>query len=155
MVILNIPIFFNCFLCYCRIILKFIWKSAERQTNKDENTDNLICSCFFMRHTFQYSWWRHQMEIFSALLAICAGNSRVNSPHKGLWRGALTFSLISAWMNGWVNDGDAGDLRRHHAHYDVTVMILVASFQFDGPDTDSPMVLFLSKGFWQCINHML
>ena len=25
----------------------------------------------------QYSWWRHQMETFSALLAICAGNSPV------------------------------------------------------------------------------
>ena len=24
-----------------------------------------------------YSWWRHQMETFSALLAICAGNSPV------------------------------------------------------------------------------
>ena len=23
------------------------------------------------------TWWRHQMEIFSALLALCAGNSRV------------------------------------------------------------------------------
>ena len=26
---------------------------------------------------FKYSWWRHQMETFSALLAICAGNSPV------------------------------------------------------------------------------
>ena len=25
----------------------------------------------------RYSWWRHQMETFSALLAICAGNSPV------------------------------------------------------------------------------
>ena len=33
------------------------------------------------------TWWRHQMEIFSALLALCAGNSPVNSPHKGQWRG--------------------------------------------------------------------
>ena len=46
----------------------------------------------------------------------------VNSPHKGQWRGALMFSLICAWINGWVNNREAGDLRRHHAHYDVTVM---------------------------------
>ena len=46
----------------------------------------------------------------------------VNSPHKGLWRGALFFSLICAWINGWVNNRKAGDLRRHRAHYDVTVM---------------------------------
>ena len=47
----------------------------------------------------------------------------VNFPHKGQWRGALTFSLICAWINGWVNNGDAGDLRRHRAHYDVPVMV--------------------------------
>ena len=46
----------------------------------------------------------------------------VNSPHKGQWRGALSFSLICARINGWVNNGEAGDLRRHHGHYDVTVM---------------------------------
>ena len=27
-----------------------------------------------------------------------------------------------AWRNDWVNNGDTGDLRRHRAHYDVTVM---------------------------------
>ena len=27
--------------------------------------------------SFAFSWWRHQMETFSALLAICAGNSPV------------------------------------------------------------------------------
>ena len=48
--------------------------------------------------------------------------SPVNSPHKGQWRRALMFSLINTRINGWVNNGEAGDLRRHHAHYDVTVM---------------------------------
>ena len=47
-----------------------------------------------------YPWWRHQMETFSTLLAICAGNSPVpvNSPHKGQWHGAFMFSLICAWI---------------------------------------------------------
>ena len=63
-------------------------------------------------------WWRHQMETLSALLAICAGNS----PHTKASDGALVFSLICAWINGWVNNGEASDLRRHHAHYDVPVM---------------------------------
>ena len=48
--------------------------------------------------------------------------SQVNSPHKGQWRGALMFSLICVWINGWVNNREAGDLRRHCAHYDVIVM---------------------------------
>ena len=48
----------------------------------------------------------------------------VNSPHKGHWRGALVFSLICAWTNSWVNNRDAGDMRRHVAHHDVIVMTL-------------------------------
>ena len=51
--------------------------------------------------------------------------SPVNSPHKGQWRGALMFSLICAWTNGWVNNWYVGDLRRRRAHYDITVMITV------------------------------
>ena len=46
----------------------------------------------------------------------------VSSPHKGQWRGALMFSLICVWTNGWVNNHKAGDLRRYRAHYDVIVM---------------------------------
>ena len=48
--------------------------------------------------------------------------SPVNSLHKGQWRGALMFSLICARINGWVNNREAGDLRRHRAHYNVIVM---------------------------------
>ena len=52
------------------------------------------------------------METFSALLAIC----------KDQWRGALMFTLICARINGWVNNCEAGDLRRNRAHYDVIIM---------------------------------
>ena len=48
--------------------------------------------------------------------------SPVNSPYKGQWRGALMFSLICVWINGWVNNRDAGDLMRYRAHYDVIIM---------------------------------
>ena len=72
-------------------------------------------------------WWRHKTETFSALLAICAGNSPVSGefPAQSQWRGALVFSLIYAWINGWVNNREAGDLRRYRAHYDVTVMTMM------------------------------
>ena len=44
-------------------------------------------------------------------------------PHtKGQWGGALIISLICAWMNGWVNNREASDLRSHRAHYDVIMM---------------------------------
>ena len=48
--------------------------------------------------------------------------SPVNSPHKGQWRGALMLFFICVWINGWVNNREAGDLRRYRAHCDVTVM---------------------------------
>ena len=72
------------------------------------------------------TWWRHQMETFYALLAFMRGihRSPVNYPRKGQWRTALMFSLICAWINGWVNNRGAGDWWRHRAHYDVNVVLL-------------------------------
>ena len=35
------------------------------------------------------------------------------------------FLLICTWINASVHNREAGDLRRHRAHYDATVMILV------------------------------
>ena len=76
-----------------------------------------------------FTWWRHQMETFFALLALCAGNSPVTGEFtaKSQWCGALVFSLICAWISRWVNTREAGDLRRHRAHYDVIVMNLTNS----------------------------
>ena len=37
-------------------------------------------------------------------------SSQANSPCKGQWCGALMFSLICAWRNGWANKRDTGDL---------------------------------------------
>ena len=66
--------------------------------------------------------WCVQRPKYSAMSRM--SRSPVNSPHKGQWRGALMFSLICVWINDWVNNRKAGDLRRYHAHYDVTVMNL-------------------------------
>ena len=70
------------------------------------------------------AWWRHQRKHFPRYWPFVRGihRSPVNSPHKGQWRGALMFSLICAWINCWANNRKAGGLRRHRAHYDVTVM---------------------------------
>ena len=65
--------------------------------------------------------WKHFPRYWPFVRGI--HRSPVNSPHKGQWCGALIFSLICARINGWVNNGEAGDLRRHRAHYDVTVML--------------------------------
>ena len=94
---------------------------------------------------YKQRWWRHQMETFSALLALCARNSPVpvNSPHKGQWRGALMFSLICARINDWVNNREAGDLRRRRGHCDVNVMRLTNIRTWIGNDMHSFTVLYL------------
>ena len=70
------------------------------------------------------SRWRHQMDTLTRYWPYARGihRSPVNSPHIGQWRGALMFSLICAWINGWVSNRWAGDLRRHRHHNVVTVM---------------------------------
>ena len=69
--------------------------------------------------TVLHTWWRHQMETFSALLALCAGNSLVPSQ----WPVTRSFDVFFGLRNGWVNNREPGDLRRNRAHYDVTVMM--------------------------------
>ena len=80
--------------------------------------------------TLVMPWWRHQMETFSVLLGLCAGNSLVSSEFPS--RRPVTWSFdvffdLSGW-NGWVNNCEAGDLRCHHAHYDIIVMAKLSMF---------------------------
>ena len=65
--------------------------------------------------------WKHFPRYWPFVRGI--HRSPVNSRHKGQWRGALVFSLTCAWINGWINNREAGDLGRHRAHADVTVML--------------------------------
>ena len=66
--------------------------------------------------------WRYFPRYWPFVRGI--NRSPVNSPHKGQWRGASMFSLICVWINGRINNGEAGDFRRHRPHYDVIVMVI-------------------------------
>ena len=79
--------------------------------------------------------------------------SPVNSPHKGQWHGALIFSLISTRINGWVNNGEAGDLRRHRAHYEVIVMTMMTN-QNDG-SISNLQTAFLFSTIKRAVGHTL
>ena len=84
--------------------------------------------------------------------------STVNSTHIDQWREALMFSFICAWINGWVNNREAGDLGRHRAHYDVTVMhfaIVTKTGIFQPSSTSIISVTFymLTRLPWWCANH--
>ena len=61
------------------------------------------------------------METFSALLAICAGNAPITRT-KASDAELRCFFMICVWIDGWVNNREAGNLRRYRAHYEVIVM---------------------------------
>ena len=72
------------------------------------------------------TWWRHQTETFSALLVLCAGNSPVISEIPSQRPVRRSFDvLFDQFLNKWLSKTrEAGDLRRHQAHYDVIVMVI-------------------------------
>ena len=60
-------------------------------------------------------------NIFHVTSPLC-GNSPVSGEFPSQRPVALMFPLICAWINRWVNNHEAGDLRCHRAHYGVIVM---------------------------------
>ena len=95
-------------------------QQRKDQTSALLSLYELLISMPWLHHI--YHLWIHFPRYWPFVREI--HQSLVNSPHKGQWRGALMFSLISVWINGWVNNRKAGDLRRHRAHYDVIVMFI-------------------------------
>ena len=76
------------------------WSETGRYQNTSEH-DDIIKRKHFLHH---WPLW---------------GNSSITGefPSQGQWCGALMFSLISAWTNGWVNNWGAGDLRCNHTQW--------------------------------------
>ena len=69
------------------------------------------------------TWWRHQMEAFATLLAICVGNSPVTGEFPTKKPVTRSFDVFfDLRLNKRLSKQSwGGDLRRHRAHYDVTV----------------------------------
>ena len=101
----------------------FVWfantvTSRERQGSQITGISP-VCLTAFSCHD-DVMKWKHFPRYWLFVRGI--HRSPVNSPHKGQWRGALMFSLMCARINSWVNNREAGDLRRYRRHYDVIVM---------------------------------
>ena len=86
-------------------------------------TCNDICAAYSEHHDDVIKW-KHFPRYWPFVWGI--HRPRVNSPHKGQWCRALMFSLICTWINGWVNNREAGDLRCNRAHYDATQLSSLA-----------------------------
>ena len=71
--------------------------------------------------------WRHQMESFSASLALCAGNPPATGEFPS--QRPLTWCFAVSLICAWTSNRDAGNLGRHRAHYDVTVMFITNTNQ--------------------------
>ena len=83
------------------------------------------------------SKWRHEVETFSTLLALCVGNSPGTGEFPAQRPVMRSFDvLICAWINGWVNNREAGDLRRHRAHYDATNIARTSLYNKSLPGID-------------------
>ena len=101
---------------YFKLVSNWYFGTCDYHFSLADNWIDLWC--FFMMTSSNGSIFR----VTGHLSGEFTGPGPVNSPHKGQWRGALMFPLICAWINCWVNNRKAGDLRRHLAHYDVSVM---------------------------------
>ena len=123
---------------WCRLVwflLTLVTKNAADvlMPNRSQATSN---------YQDDFNLTTHESYILSSILSICmmtssnrnifritgplcrklTGHRWILPPLKSQWRRTLMFSLIYAWINNWVNNRDAGDLRHHRAHYDITVM---------------------------------
>ena len=97
------------------------WHGQTQLVHNHNRLQQKPCAWFFYAWR---TWWRHKIETFSALLALCAGNSPVTGefPAQRPVTRSFVVSLICAWIKGWVNNREAGDLR-HRADYGVIVML--------------------------------
>ena len=99
---INVLVYFVCSLTFSiRALLnnkkdKVVWSHGANGTLHDDVTK-----------------WIHSPHYWPFVRGI--HRSPMNCPHKGQWRGALMFSLNCAWINGWVNNREAGDFKRHRA----------------------------------------
>ena len=98
--------------------------------------------------------WKHFPRHWPIVRGICRWP--VNSFHKGQWRGAVTFSLICAWINGWVNNSEVGDLRRHRAplwrHYNGKISYRILTIRYYNNFYDSARLTEWTK---TCVKWLL
>ena len=155
----NISIPHTCLLWY-HICVGLHGSARKWWYNHTDATHKIQCACF-MRNAVYHDdviKWKHFPRYWPFVRGI--HRSPVNSPHKGQWHGTLMFSLICTWMNGSVNNREVGDLRRHLAHFDVTLMKTwssVSMYFFNLPDictemnTGAPACKWMSRFglYWQ------
>ena len=92
----------------------------------------LISSCLPSERIITDGKWKYHFIMMTSsnanilrVTGLCAENTPVTGefPSQRPVTPSLDFFWSAVWINGWVNSREAGDLRRHGAHYDVIVMM--------------------------------
>ena len=102
---------------------KNMWVFDQVDGGYDVYFLNIDLVSFLMPWNFsKYSWWRHQMEIFYGLLALCAGNSPVTGDFSAQRPVTRSFDVFfdlrlikrsgkQSW--GWCTETSSRPLWRH------------------------------------------
>ena len=96
---------------FTKLVVKFIWRDIHDVSDDRSASlhDDVIRWKHFPRH------WPFVRGFHGSPV-----NSLTQARYAELW----CYLWSAPWINGWVNNRKAGDLRRHRAHYDVIVMIV-------------------------------
>ena len=135
------------------MILKDMGKLGHYLTTTKHNKAQTMC--IILR-----TWWRHQMETFSALLAICAGNSPISGEFPTQRPVTRSFDVffdlclnkrLSKQSRGWWFETLSRPLSRHCNE----VMMYFESMQSDTwflywKDQDQEFQLTETSSWWNC-----
>ena len=61
------------------------------------------------------------------------------------------FLWAAPWIDGWVNNREAGDLRRHRTHYDVVVLVWRCHGSIITKDTNNYNRISRAKCIWPAV----
>ena len=96
------------------------WKGQKGSNESNKDTGMISFAHVWSLWLLVRTWWRHQMETKSALLALCAGNSQISGEFPSQRPVTRSFGVffMCVWTNGWAKCLNTS----HRAHYDVTIM---------------------------------
>ena len=104
--ILIIKIFITSAICQC-MLDSVIWTNPMNRMSSKIWLKNEIDNWLYHGDIIKWKYFPRYWPFVRGIR-----RSPVKSQHKGQWRGVVMFSVICAWINGWVNNGEARDLRR-------------------------------------------
>ena len=108
-------------ICWClegaRLSATNVWFWFLSNVLYDHNIHQTTVCMFF------WTWWRHQVDIFSALLDLCAGNSPVTGEFPAQRPVTRIFDVFFDLRLNKRMSKTTVRLRRHRGHIDVTVMM--------------------------------